>query len=155
MLVGRVAGIGVAVHLAAEHPVAGVILEAPFTSVAAAAQRHYPFVPAAMLVRDRFDSLSRIGQVTAPLLVLHGERDRIVPVRHGRTLLKAAAEPKEGWFARRGRPRKSAPFGALDAAISFIERHVCQPVPEPVAAPGDFRLGDADGKARDRRWRMR
>ena len=51
-----------------------VIFEAPFTSVAAAAQRHYPFVPAALLVHDRFDSLARIGRITAPLLVMHGQR---------------------------------------------------------------------------------
>jgi uncharacterized protein len=48
------------------------------------------------MVTDRFDSLSRIGKVKAPILILHGERDRVVPVRYGRALLDAASEPKEG-----------------------------------------------------------
>ena len=126
MLWGESLGSGVAVHLAARQAVAGVILEAPFTSVAAAAQHHYPFMPAAMLVRDRFDSLSRIGRVRAPLLVLHGERDMIVPVRHGRALLDAATAPKEGWFAPQAGHENLAQFGALDAAIDFIERRVCR-----------------------------
>ena len=51
------------------------------------------------MVTDRFDSLSRIGEVKAPILLLHGERDRVVPVLYGRGLLDAASEPKEGWFA--------------------------------------------------------
>ena len=85
VLWGELLGSGVAIYLAAQRPVAGVILEAPFTSVAAAAQHHYAFLPAVALVRDRFDSLSRIGRIGAPLLVMHGERDMIVPVRHGRS----------------------------------------------------------------------
>ena len=47
------------------------------------------------LVRDRFDSLARIGDVKAPILVLHGERDRIVPLRFGRALFDAAPQPKD------------------------------------------------------------
>jgi uncharacterized protein len=124
VLWGESLGSGVAVYLAARREVAGVILEAPFTSVAAAAQHHYPFVPAAYLIRDRFDSLSRIGRLRAPLLVLHGERDTIVPVRFGRTLLDAAPEPKEGWFGPEAGHENLAQFGALDAAIAFIERRL-------------------------------
>lgn len=138
VLWGESLGSGLAIYLAARHTIAGLILEAPFTSVAAAAQHRYPFVPAARLVRDRFDSLSRIGQVTAPLLVLHGERDMIVPVRHGRTLLDAASAPKEGWFAPGGGHQNLAQFGALDAAIAFIERRVCCIEPEHVAAAANF-----------------
>lgn len=138
VLWGESLGSGVAVYLAAEREVAGVILEAPFTSVAAAAQHHYPFVPAAMLVHDRFDSLARIGGVTAPLLVLHGERDMIVPVRHGRALLDAATAPKEGWFAPEAGHETLAQFGALEVAVSFIERRVRPPETEPVAADRIF-----------------
>ena len=73
---------------------------------------------------DRFDSLSRIGRVKAPLLMLHGEHDRIVPVRFGQALLDAAPEPKEGWFAPEGGHEHLAQFGALDAVVAFIERRV-------------------------------
>jgi fermentation-respiration switch protein FrsA (DUF1100 family) len=138
VLWGESLGSGLAVYLAARREVAAIILEAPFTSVVAAAQRHYPFLPAAMLVRDRFDSLSRIGQVSAPLLVLHGERDMIIPIRHGRALLDAAPQPKEGWFAPAAGHENLAQFGALDAAIAFIERRLCRMETEPVAAGGNF-----------------
>src|SRR5207247_4700078 len=81
VIYGESLGSGVAVPVAAQREVAALILEAPFTSVAEVAQYHYSFMPAAALVRDRFDSLSRIGNVKAPILVLHGERDRVVPIR--------------------------------------------------------------------------
>jgi hypothetical protein len=138
VLWGESLGSGVAVYLAAQHLVAAVVLEAPFTSVGAAAQLHYPFVPAALMVRDRFDSRSRIGRVRAPLLILHGERDRVVPVRMGRALLAAARAPKEGWFAPGAGHENLARFGALEAAISFIERRVGRAAPEAIAVGGDF-----------------
>jgi len=124
VLYGESLGSGVAVELAVRHEIAGLILEAPFTSVAEVAQCHFPFVPAARLVTDRFDSLSRIGRVRAPILVLHGEGDRVVPVRFGRALLDAAPEPKEGWFAPEAGHEDLARFGGLDVVVAFIERRL-------------------------------
>ena len=124
MLYGESLGSGVAVELAAQRAVAALILEAPPTSVAEVAQCHFPYVPAARLVIDRFNSLSRIGRVRAPILILHGERDRVVPVRFGRALLDAAPEPKEGWFAPEAGHEDLARYGALDVAVAFIERRV-------------------------------
>ena len=124
VLYGESLGSGVAVELAARHEVAGLILEAPFTSVAEVAQCHFPYVPAARMVIDRFDSRSRIGRVSAPILVLHGERDRIVPVRFGRALFDAAPEPKEGWFVPEAGHEDLARFGGLDVAVAFIERRL-------------------------------
>ncbi len=124
VLYGESLGSGVAVELAARHEVAGLILEAPFTSVAEVAQWHFPYVPAARMVIDRFDSRSRIGRVSAPILVLHGERDRIVPVRFGRALFDAAPEPKEGWFVPEAGHEDLARFGGLDVAVAFIERRL-------------------------------
>ena len=72
----------------------GVILEAPFTTLADAAQRHYWYTPAKWLVRDRYNSLRRVAALQAPLLVLHGTADRVVPYRLGRRLFERAAEPK-------------------------------------------------------------
>jgi fermentation-respiration switch protein FrsA (DUF1100 family) len=57
------------------------------------ARAHYPFLPAA-LVPDAYPSLSRIGELRSPLLVLHGENDEVVPVAQGRSLFEAAPEPK-------------------------------------------------------------
>src|SRR5262249_35445483 len=117
-------GSGVAVELAAQHEIAGLILEAPFTSVAEVAQSRFPFVPAARMVIDRFDSQSRIGRVYAPLLVLHAERARGVPARYGRCLLGAAPEPKEGWYAPAAGHEDLARYGGLDVAVAFIEHRL-------------------------------
>jgi fermentation-respiration switch protein FrsA (DUF1100 family) len=124
VLYGESLGSGVAVQVAAQNEVAGLILEAPPTSVAEAAQSHFPYVPASLLVIDRFDSLSRIGKVKAPILVMHGERDRVVPVRYGRTLFNAAPEPKEGWFVPEAGHEDLARYGGLDIAVDFINRRL-------------------------------
>lgn len=105
VLYGESLGSGVATALAAEtaaagRPFAGLILESPFDALAAVAQHHYWYLPARPLVRDRFDSAARIGAVEAPLLVLHAEADRVVPLRFGERLFAAAAEPKR--FVRIG-----------------------------------------------------
>lgn len=124
VLYGESLGSGIAVHLAAAHEIGALVLEAPYTSIAAVARYHYPFVPAGLLLWDRFDSLSRIGQTKAPVLILYGGRDRIVPARFSAALLTAAPEPKEGWFAPEGGHEDLARFGGLDAAIDFIERRL-------------------------------
>ena len=124
VLYGESLGSGVAVQLATQHDIAALILEAPPTSVAEVAQHHFPYVPAARMVTDRFDSLSRIGKVRAPILVLHGENDRVVPIRFGRALFNAAPEPKEGWFVPDAGHEDLARYGALDAVVSFIERRL-------------------------------
>jgi fermentation-respiration switch protein FrsA (DUF1100 family) len=124
ILYGESLGSGVAVRLATRNEVVELILEAPPTSVAEVAQCHFPYVPASRLVVDRFDSLSRIGEVKAPILVMHGERDRVVPVRYGRALFNAAPEPKEGWFVPEAGHENLASFGGLDVAVAFINRRL-------------------------------
>ncbi|MFP3944088.1 MAG: alpha/beta hydrolase [Alphaproteobacteria bacterium] len=95
VLYGRSLGSGVAVRLAAEAGAAGLVLESPFSSVVDVAGAHYPLLPVRWLVHDRWDSMAVIGRVRAPLLVVHGERDRVVPIRFGRKLFAAASEPKQ------------------------------------------------------------
>lgn len=122
VLYGESLGSGVAVSLAAQREIAGLVLEAPFTSVAEVAQHHYSFVPASTLVRDRFDALAKIGNVRAPILVLHGERDRVVPIRFGRALFDAAPQPKEFWVSQEAGHENLMRFGALDPVLQFLER---------------------------------
>jgi len=124
VIYGESLGSGVAVRLASEREVGALILEAPFTSVAEVAQHHFRYVPAAKMVTDRFDSLSRIGKVKAPILILHGGRDRVVPLRFGRALFNAAPEPKEAWFAPEAGHETLARYGGLDAVVAFIERRL-------------------------------
>jgi len=123
ILFGESLGTGVAIRMASERPVAMLLLESPYTSIAAVARWHYPFLPVDLLLKDRFDSLSRIGAVRAPLLVMQGGLDRVVPPRSGRELFAAAPEPKEIWIAPDGGHNDLARFGALTTAVDFIRRH--------------------------------
>ena len=91
--VGESLGGAVALALALEHPPTGLVLQSAFTSVRAMARVHYPFIPTA-LVPDAYPSLRLMRGLEAPLLVLHGDRDEIVPVSHARALFDAAPEPK-------------------------------------------------------------
>jgi uncharacterized protein len=122
VLYGESLGSGVAVQMAAHREIAALILEAPFTSVAEVAQFHYPFVPAARLMRDRFESIARIGGVKAPILILHGAHDTVVPLRFGRALFDAAPDPKEFWLAPGAGHENLTRSGALEAVRAFLER---------------------------------
>jgi uncharacterized protein len=95
VLWGESLGTGVAVAIAAQHPVGGLVLEAPFTSAVDIAAAVYPFVPVRLLMRDQFRSDEKIGAVKAPILVMHGERDRVVPIAYGERLFALAREPKK------------------------------------------------------------
>lgn len=91
---GESLGTGVVLKLAAEAPLAGVVLEAPYLSTVSVAQGVYPYVPVAWLMLDTFRSDMAIGGVRAPLLVLHGERDRIIPFAQGEALYSLGNAPK-------------------------------------------------------------
>jgi uncharacterized protein len=90
---GESLGGAVALELAVEHPPAGLVLQSAFTSVRDMAGLHYPSLPGA-LVPDAYPSLRLVRRLRAPLLVIHGERDDIVPAEHGRALYDAAPDPK-------------------------------------------------------------
>ena len=92
---GRSLGAGVAVELATRESPLALILESSFPSIPALARHLYPFLPIGPLLRTKYDSLAKIDKVKAPLLVLHGDRDEIVPLQAGRSLVEAAREPKQ------------------------------------------------------------
>lgn len=94
VLWGESLGTAVAIALGAEREVGGIILDAPFTSIADVGATAYPFAPVRWLIKDPFHSDERITRVKAPLLVLHGERDWIVPIAFGEKLFSLAHEPK-------------------------------------------------------------
>ncbi len=121
---GESLGGAVALALALESPPKGLILQSTFTSVRDMSRLHYPFIPAA-LVPDAYPTLRLIGGLQAPLLVLHGERDDIVPPSHGHALFDAAPDPKElRVFPRAGHndlvPLAGATYG--EAIASWAER---------------------------------
>ena len=120
VLWGESLGTAVAVALAAERKVAGVILDAPFTSAVDVGAAAYPFAPVRWLIKDTWRSDRRIKRVSAPLLVLHGERDRIVPIRFGERLFALANEPKKMVRFPRGTHVDLDDHGAIDAVRAFL-----------------------------------
>jgi len=120
VLYGESLGSGVAVRLATERRVAGLVLETPFTSAVDVARIGFWFVPVGLLMRDRFDSASRIAGIGAPLLILHGERDAVVPLALGARLFAAAQEPKR--FVRLPGVRHSEVLerGGLAPTLAFL-----------------------------------
>ena len=83
------------IDLATDHRAAGLILEAPFASIPHMARSIYPFLPASLLVRTRYDNLAKMPKVAMPVLVAHGTRDQVIPFAQGRTVFEAAREPRE------------------------------------------------------------
>ena len=91
---GRSLGSGVAVHLASERHVAGVILVTPFDSLVSVAKSHYPWLPVRWLLKYRFDSLALAPAIRVPLLCLVAEHDRVVDPSHAARLVAAWGGPK-------------------------------------------------------------
>jgi fermentation-respiration switch protein FrsA (DUF1100 family) len=129
VLYGESLGGGVAVSIAAEQaaagrPVAALVLEAPLSSVTDVAAYHYPWAPVRWLLKDRFESVARIAEVHAPLLIVHGDADGIVPIRYGRALFEAAREPKEATWIPGGGHEDLMRFGLSRIVFDFLDRRV-------------------------------
>ena len=120
VLFGESLGTGVAVQMAVEHPVAGLILQSPFTSTIDVGQDKVPWLPVGWLMTHSFDSLSKIDRISAPLLLVHGEADRVVPARFGRELYEAAPEPKRAHFIPGAGHNDLYRFGISDVVLRFL-----------------------------------
>lgn len=117
---GESLGSGVSVALAAKHPVARLVLESPFTSAADVGAAAYWFLPVRLLMKDQFRSDKRIGQVRAPVIILHGTADQVVPFALGERLFALANEPKRFVRFDGGGHMDLDGFGAQAAAQAFI-----------------------------------
>lgn len=118
---GESLGTGVAVQVAAQKPVAGVVLDAPYTSMVALAELHYPILPSRFFMTDRYRSIAHIKKVAAPLLIVHGARDVTVPASMGQALYRAAPQPKQiEIFDDAGHSDHYA-FGAGEKIVAWLE----------------------------------
>jgi fermentation-respiration switch protein FrsA (DUF1100 family) len=120
VLWGESLGSGVAIALAAQRPVGRLILEAPFSSAVDVAARAYPFVPVRWLMKDQFRSDLRIEKVTAPVLIVHGDRDNVVPIAFGERLYDLIKGPKRFLKITGGGHEGLGAFGIVEAARKFI-----------------------------------
>ena len=115
---GESLGSSIAVDLAAEHPPAAMVLQSGALSLVDVAKSAYPFLPVALLLKDRYDLRDKIGSIDCPLLCIHGDEDRIIPMRLGRQLFDASEEPKE-WYEVRGGDHNDMP---LEGGEPYYER---------------------------------
>jgi fermentation-respiration switch protein FrsA (DUF1100 family) len=117
---GESLGSGPAVRLAAERPVAGVVLEAPLTSTVEVARTVYFWLPLSLLITDQYNIERDIRAVTAPVLILHGEQDEVIPADMGRRVYRAANEPKRIELFRQGSHNDLFDHGAWEAMRDFL-----------------------------------
>lgn len=127
---GHSMGGAVAIDLATHHPEAGgVIAESTFTSMVAMAARKYYYMPADLLVNQRFDSIGKIDHLKIPLLLIHGTWDRLVPYQMSQRLFEKAPQPKylkliEG--GEHGNDGFVAPMEYRTAVSEFVQRYTAQ-----------------------------
>jgi len=122
---GQSLGAAVATELAAGENCLALILEAPFVSIREMARVVFPFLPIGPLLRTRYDVAEKIKEVKAPILVLQGDRDDVIPVEQGKKVFAAAPSPKE-FFAIRGAGHNDTfhvgGTAYFDVIKSFIDR---------------------------------
>ena len=99
VLYGESLGTGVATELASKNNFGGIILEPPFTSMVDTAKIYYPYLPVNLLLKDRFDSKSKIKDIKTPILIMHGKMDNIVPQKMGLELFEKANNPKYSYLS--------------------------------------------------------
>jgi fermentation-respiration switch protein FrsA (DUF1100 family) len=137
VLFGESLGTGVAVQMATEHDIGAMILRSPYTSIADVAADQLWYFPVRWLVRDRFDSLSNIADIRAPLMIFHGDGDTLIPMTLGRRLFDAAPEPKT-WLAVSGTGHNDVQTRAAEHAVLVFLRQavpVVPGVPAPIPLP--------------------
>ena len=98
ILYGESLGTGVAVEIASKNNFNSIILESPFTSIENSAKIYYPYLPVKFLLKDRYDSFSKIKKINSPILIMHGRKDDIVPFFMGKKLFEKANSPKDSYF---------------------------------------------------------
>ena len=100
ILYGESLGTGVATEIAQNKNFGGVILESPFTSMIAAGKSKYPIFPIGLLLKDKYESDKKIKNISSPILIMHGEADKIVPFWMGKKMYELANEPKYYYFPK-------------------------------------------------------
>ena len=98
VLYGESLGTSVAIEVGQNKDFAGMILESPFTSMIDLGGKHYPIFPIKLLLKDKYESKNKIKNIKFPVLIMHGEKDKIVPFYMGKEIYNLANEPKSKYF---------------------------------------------------------
>jgi len=98
ILYGESLGTAITTEVAQNKNFAGIILEAPFTSMVDMGQKIYPIFPVRFLLKDKYESKNKIKNIKSPILVLHGRKDKIVPFYMGEKIFEMANNPKFKYF---------------------------------------------------------
>jgi pimeloyl-ACP methyl ester carboxylesterase len=128
---GESLGTALAVAVASERPVGRVVLEAPFTSAAAVAAGRYWYMPVRLLMKDQFRSDERVGKITAPVLILHGARDHVVPFAMGEQMFEMTTARKHIVRFLDGDHEDLDAQGALHAVGRFLAGDLDKPPGPP------------------------
>ena len=100
IIYGESLGTGVTTEIAQNKNFAGIILESPFTSMIDAGKNKYPFFPIRLLLKDKYESSKKIKNINSPILIMHGEKDSIVPFYMGQKMYELANKPKYFYFSK-------------------------------------------------------
>lgn len=130
-------GSGIAVQLAAHQadkgePLAAVILEAPYSSTLDVAQWRFPIIPVGLFMKDTFKSTDFIADISAPLIILHGTKDGIIPQRFGKRLFERAVAPKEFVSLERENHIMDGRGRVRREILGFLERLEAQSQTAPI-----------------------
>ena len=120
VIYGESLGTGVATHLSQNRSFAGVILETPFTSMIDAAKEFYPYIPVGLLLKDKFENKKKVKKINSPILIMHGEKDQIVPFSMGKKIFKMANEPKYSYFTKYDDHMMEYDENLINALNSFL-----------------------------------
>lgn len=123
ILYGESLGCGLAVKLSTEDKYHSTILEAPYTSIAEVASRHYWYLPAKWLVLDRFDIIGIIKKIKSPLLIIHGKKDNVINIELGKKVFNSAPEPKEALFINNAGHNNLYEFNIFEKIRNFISQY--------------------------------
>ena len=123
ILYGESLGTGVAVEMAKINDYNGIILESPFTSIENSAKIYYPYLPVKYLLKDRYDTISKINMVKSPIMIMHGEKDDVVPFSMGKILFEKANSPKHSYFTSTDDHMMEFNSELLEAIKNFVEKY--------------------------------
>ena len=123
VIIGNSIGAGVAVQMASEAPPAALVLISPFASLSGLVAEKFRWLPTGLLLRDRYENAAKLGAIEAPVLVLHGDADTLIPYSHSEKLASLRADIELHIFEGYGHDLAWHDI-AEKAVLDFMARHL-------------------------------